>query len=90
MIGVEKTGNTSNNYINVFVGDVLCCGQAILYNSSRADVEATDSQQCRSHPLPSGVEVVNPVVPACLLLPSEQYPSVLITDAKSSNTVTIR
>lgn len=91
MIGVEKTGNTPT--INVLVGDVLCCGQAILYNSSRADVEAADSQdsqQCRNHPLPSGLEVLNPVIPPCLVLPSEQYPSVLITEAKSSNTVTIR
>ncbi|KAM7393995.1 hypothetical protein PAMP_020824 [Pampus punctatissimus] len=67
--------------------------KAILYKSSRADMEATDtqdSQQCRSHPLPSGLKVVNSVVPACLIPPSEQYPSVLITEAKSSNSVTIR
>ncbi|XP_071359622.1 tudor domain-containing protein 7A isoform X2 [Trachinotus anak] len=67
--------------------------KAILYNSSRTDIEATgsqESQQCRSHPLPSGVEVVGPVTPPCLVLPSEQYPSVLITDAKSSNAVTVR
>ncbi|XP_044202265.1 tudor domain-containing protein 7A isoform X1 [Thunnus albacares] len=67
--------------------------KAILYNSSRADVEAADSQdsqQCRNHPLPSGLEVLNLVIPPCLVLPSEQYPSVLITEAKSSNTVTIR
>lgn len=78
---------------NVFVIDVLSCGQAILYNSSRADMEATDSQesqQSRSHLLPSGLEVLGPVVPPCLVFPSEQYPSVLITDAKSSNAVTIR
>ncbi|CAK6976620.1 tudor domain-containing protein 7A [Scomber scombrus] len=67
--------------------------KAILYNSSREDLEATDSQgsqQCRSRPLPSGLEVVSPVVPTYLVLPLEQYPSVLITDAKSSTTVTIR
>ncbi|KAM9363643.1 tudor domain-containing protein 7A [Symphorus nematophorus] len=64
--------------------------KAIVYNSNRADTEATDSQQCRSHPLPSGVEVLGSVVPPCLVAPSEQYPSVLITDAKSSNAVTIR
>ncbi|XP_074486805.1 tudor domain-containing protein 7A [Sebastes fasciatus] len=67
--------------------------KAILYNFSRADTEATDSQerqQGRSHPLPSGLEVLAPVVPPCLVLPSEQYPSVLITDAKSSNAVTVR
>ncbi|XP_040892353.1 tudor domain-containing protein 7A [Toxotes jaculatrix] len=67
--------------------------KAILYNSSRTDEESTDiqdNQQCRIHPLPSGLEVLSPVVPPCLALPSEQYPSVLITDVKSSNAVTIR
>ncbi|XP_070775926.1 tudor domain-containing protein 7A [Enoplosus armatus] len=67
--------------------------KAILYNSSRAGTEDTvsqESQQCRSLPLPSGLEVLGPVVPPCLVLPSEQYPSVLITDAKSSNALTIR
>ncbi|XP_040000863.1 tudor domain-containing protein 7A isoform X3 [Xiphias gladius] len=67
--------------------------KAILYKSSRADTEATDSQesqQCTSHPLPSGLEVLGPAIPPCLVLPSEQYPSVLITDAKNSNAVTIR
>ncbi|XP_078124832.1 tudor domain-containing protein 7A [Sander vitreus] len=67
--------------------------KAILYNSSIADIEATysqESQQCRSHPLPSGLEVLGPVVPPCLVLPSEHYPSVLITDAKGSNAVTVR
>ncbi len=56
-------------------------------------MEATDSQesqQCRSNPLPSGLEVLGPVVPPFLVLPLEQYPSVLITDAKSCNAVTIR
>ncbi|XP_032385875.1 tudor domain-containing protein 7A isoform X2 [Etheostoma spectabile] len=67
--------------------------KAILYNSSIADMEDTysqEGQQCRSHPLPSGLEVLGPVVPPCLVLPSEQYPSVLITDAKGSNAVTVR
>ncbi|XP_042340663.1 tudor domain-containing protein 7A isoform X2 [Plectropomus leopardus] len=67
--------------------------KAILYISSRADTEATDSQdsqRCKSHPLPSGLEVLGPLVPSSLVLPFEQYPSVLITDAKSSNAVTIR
>uniref|UniRef100_A0A4W6D2F8 Tudor domain containing 7 a n=1 Tax=Lates calcarifer TaxID=8187 RepID=A0A4W6D2F8_LATCA len=67
--------------------------KAILYNSSRTDMEATDtqdSQQWRSHLLPSGLEVLGPVIPPCLVLPSEQYPSVLVTDVKSSNAVTIR
>ncbi|XP_058495612.1 tudor domain-containing protein 7A isoform X2 [Solea solea] len=65
--------------------------KAILYN--RTDMEATDSQEsklCRSHPLPSGLEVLSPTIPPRLVSPSEQYPSVLVTDAKSSNSVTIR
>ncbi|XP_047434630.1 tudor domain-containing protein 7A [Mugil cephalus] len=67
--------------------------KAILYNSSRADMgpaNGQESQQCSSYPLPSGLEVLGPVVPPCLVLPSEQYPSVLVTEAKSSNAVTIR
>ncbi|XP_078021949.1 tudor domain-containing protein 7A [Epinephelus lanceolatus] len=67
--------------------------KAILYFSSRADIEATDSQDSqrgKSHPLPSGLEVLGPVVPPSLVLPSEQYPSVLITDAQSSSAVTVR
>ncbi|XP_027139011.1 tudor domain-containing protein 7A isoform X1 [Larimichthys crocea] len=67
--------------------------KAILYNSSRADMEVTGSQenqQSRNHPLPSGLEVLAPVVPPCLVLPSDQYPSVLISDAPSSNAVTLR
>lgn len=51
--------------------------------------EGHDSQ-LRGHCLPSGVEVVSPVMPSHLVLPSEQYPSVLITEAKGSNAVTIR
>uniref|UniRef100_A0A671USH4 Tudor domain containing 7 a n=1 Tax=Sparus aurata TaxID=8175 RepID=A0A671USH4_SPAAU len=64
--------------------------KAILYICNTADMEATDSQQFSRHPLPSGLEVVGAVLPPPLVPPSEQYPSVLITDAKSSNTVTIR
>uniref|UniRef100_A0AAQ5XYP5 Tudor domain-containing protein 7 n=1 Tax=Amphiprion ocellaris TaxID=80972 RepID=A0AAQ5XYP5_AMPOC len=67
--------------------------RAILYNTSRADMESTDgqdNQQCSGHTLPSGLEVLSPVVPPCLVVPSEQYPSVLVTEAKSSNAVTIR
>ncbi|XP_056227991.1 tudor domain-containing protein 7A [Seriola aureovittata] len=67
--------------------------KAILYNASKTHMEATDnqeSQQFRSQPLPSGLKVLGPVIPPCLVLPSEQYPSVLITDAKSSNAVTVR
>ncbi|XP_034386971.1 tudor domain-containing protein 7A isoform X2 [Cyclopterus lumpus] len=67
--------------------------KAILYNSKSADMKDTQhhvDQPCRSHPLPSGLEVLGPVVPPCLVLPSEQYPSVLITNAKRSNAVTLR
>nr|XP_046264610.1 tudor domain-containing protein 7A isoform X2 [Scatophagus argus] len=67
--------------------------RAILYYCCRADTEATGdqkSQQPRSHPLPSGLEVTGPVLPPCLVLPSEQYPSVLIANARSSNAVTVR
>lgn len=56
-------------------------------------MEATvsqESQQCKSHVLPSGLEVLGPVVPPCLVVPSEQYPSVLITGAKGSNALTVR
>uniref|UniRef100_A0A3B5B2U2 Tudor domain containing 7 n=1 Tax=Stegastes partitus TaxID=144197 RepID=A0A3B5B2U2_9TELE len=67
--------------------------KAILYNSSRADIESTDgqdSQQYRSHPLPSGLEVLGPVIPPNLVVPSEQYSSVLVTEAKRSSAVTVR
>uniref|UniRef100_A0A8C3GCX2 Tudor domain containing 7 a n=1 Tax=Cyclopterus lumpus TaxID=8103 RepID=A0A8C3GCX2_CYCLU len=55
--------------------------KAILYNSKSADMKDTQhhvDQPCRSHPLPSGLEVLGPVVPPCLVLPSEQYPSVFV------------
>ncbi|XP_073336645.1 tudor domain-containing protein 7A [Pagrus major] len=64
--------------------------KAILYIYNSTHMEATDGQQCSRHPLPSGLEVVGPVMPPPLVPPSEQYPSVLITDAKNSNAVTIR
>ncbi|KAF3687443.1 Tudor domain-containing protein 7B [Channa argus] len=67
--------------------------KAILYNANRTDKEALDGeerQQCRSHVLPSGLQVLHTVIPPCLVLPTEQYPSVLITDAKTSNAVTVR
>lgn len=54
------------------------------------DLHQQECRECKSPPLPSGVEVVGPVFPARLVLPSEQYPSVLVADAKNSNTVTIR
>ncbi|XP_061736410.1 tudor domain-containing protein 7A-like isoform X1 [Nerophis ophidion] len=67
--------------------------KAILYYPIRGDMKATDvtdSMKGRSHMHPSGVEIVGPLVPPCLVHPSAQYPSVLVTDAKSSNAVTIR
>lgn len=76
-----------------FVDESFLFGQAILYNSNRGAMNVTDgqeSQQCTSNPLPSGLEVVGSIVPPRLTLPSEQYPSVLVTEAKSSNAVTVR
>ncbi|XP_041838081.1 tudor domain-containing protein 7A isoform X2 [Melanotaenia boesemani] len=67
--------------------------KAILYDSRQVDMElraSHESQPCRLTPLPSGLEVLGPKVPPRLTLPSEQYSSVLVTDAKSSNAVTIR
>ncbi|XP_061534830.1 tudor domain-containing protein 7A [Phycodurus eques] len=67
--------------------------KAILYKSMRVNLEQTDSrdsQKSRSYHLPSGVNVIGPKIPACLVHPSMQYPSVLVIDAKSSNAVTIR
>ncbi|XP_034454399.1 tudor domain-containing protein 7A [Hippoglossus hippoglossus] len=66
--------------------------RAILYISDSTDMEATDGQarqQC-SCPFPSGLEVPMPKITPGLPRPSEQYPSVLVTDAQSSNAVTIR
>ncbi|XP_071390141.1 tudor domain-containing protein 7A [Centroberyx affinis] len=65
--------------------------KAILYNFSIEDLGTTESQEpspCRS--LPSGLKVLGSVVPPPLVLPSEQYPSVLVTNAKNSNAVTVR
>nr|XP_061791473.1 tudor domain-containing protein 7A-like [Nerophis lumbriciformis] len=67
--------------------------KAILYTPMRVKLEETDStgsRKSRSHHFPSGLEVIGPVVPSCLVHPTVQYPSVLIIDAKSSNAVTIR
>ncbi|KAK7929331.1 hypothetical protein WMY93_005726 [Mugilogobius chulae] len=61
--------------------------KAILYYSGRDEME--DAEE-RAHPLPSGLEVVGAIVPPRLALPLEQFPSVLITDAKGSNAVTVR
>ncbi|XP_053275075.1 tudor domain-containing protein 7A [Pleuronectes platessa] len=65
--------------------------RAILYLSDSTDMEATDGQakqHCRC-PFPSGLEVPSPKITPGLPRPSEQFPSVLVTDAKS-NAVTIR
>ncbi len=77
-------------FIRVLISDALSCGQVILYDSSREERKAKESPRSIGQSLPSGVEVLGPVVPPPLVLPSEQYPSVLITEAKSSNAVTIR
>ncbi|XP_011611366.2 tudor domain-containing protein 7A isoform X1 [Takifugu rubripes] len=65
--------------------------KAILY-SSLTVTEAPDDEdkQCKEQKLPSGVKVWGPVMPPCLVGPSVQYSSVLITDVNSSNAVTIR
>uniref|UniRef100_A0A3B3ZE17 Tudor domain containing 7 n=1 Tax=Periophthalmus magnuspinnatus TaxID=409849 RepID=A0A3B3ZE17_9GOBI len=55
--------------------------KAILYYSGRGDSKTTEEQ---AHPLPSGLEVVGATAPPRLAFPSEQYPSVLVTDAKAS------
>lgn len=67
------------------------CIQAILYSSS-IDTEATDDEdkQYKEQTLPSGVKVWGPVLPPCLIGPSVQYSSVLITDVMNSNAITIR
>ncbi|KAM9769521.1 tudor domain-containing protein 7A [Menidia menidia] len=67
--------------------------KAILYKSRRVDEylgNGHDSQQCKSSPLPSGLEVLGSRVPPRLKPPSGQYSSVLVTEAKSGNGVTIR
>lgn len=71
--------------------DALLCIQAILY-SSLTDTEAPvdEDKQCKEQKLPSGVKVWAPVMPPCLVGPSVQYSSVLITDVNSSNAITIR
>ncbi|XP_061685862.1 tudor domain-containing protein 7A isoform X2 [Syngnathoides biaculeatus] len=67
--------------------------KAILYKSMTVNLEETDSrgsQKTRTYHLPSGIDVIGPGIPANLVHPSLQYPSVLVIDAKTSNAVTIR
>ncbi|XP_077460575.1 tudor domain-containing protein 7A [Stigmatopora argus] len=63
--------------------------KAILY-ASIAKRKETNQQKSRGYRLPSGLEVIGRVVPACLVHPSAQYSTVLIINAKSSNAVTVR
>ena len=72
--------------VNIFLNIILHI-QAILYSSPTDEDKAN---HCSDRTLPSGLEVWAPVVPPCLISPSVQYSSVLITDVKSSNAVTIR
>lgn len=71
---------------NIVPGARLCI-QAILYSSPTNEKK---EKQCTDQTLPSGLEVWGPVLPPCLVSPSVQYSSVLISDVKSSNSVTIR
>ncbi|XP_068607130.1 tudor domain-containing protein 7A [Brachionichthys hirsutus] len=67
--------------------------KVILYCAGPEGMEATRGQgyqRCSLSYGPSGVEIVGPVVPPALRLPTEQYPSVLVTEATSGNTVTVR
>uniref|UniRef100_UPI003AAD656D tudor domain-containing protein 7A-like n=1 Tax=Centroberyx gerrardi TaxID=166262 RepID=UPI003AAD656D len=64
--------------------------KAILYNFSIEDLGTTESQESPCRSPPSGLKVLGSVVPPPLVLPSEQYPSVLVTNAKNSNAVTVR
>ncbi|KAM4750133.1 tudor domain-containing protein 7A [Anableps anableps] len=64
--------------------------KAILYTSCQVNMDLTNSQQTRSNCLPSGVEVFGLVVPPPLTRPPEDCPSVLVTEAKSTNALTIR
>lgn len=73
-------------FLNI-VSAALLCIQAILY-SSPTDEEK--DKQCTDQTFPSGLVVGGTVLPPCLVGPSVQYSSVLITDVKSSNAITIR
>ncbi|XP_034044543.1 tudor domain-containing protein 7B-like [Thalassophryne amazonica] len=86
------------NDLSLFL-DICSIDYPILHDKSKAilylsvDEEATkdrDTQHDRKNPYPSGLEVLGPVVPPALVPPLVQYPSVLITDAKSTTAVTVR
>ncbi|XP_032418048.1 tudor domain-containing protein 7A [Xiphophorus hellerii] len=64
--------------------------RAILYYSCQVNVDLTNNQQTLISPLPSGLEALGPVVPPPLTQPPEVCPSVLVTEAKSTNALTIR
>ncbi|XP_014824968.1 PREDICTED: tudor domain-containing protein 7A-like isoform X2 [Poecilia mexicana] len=64
--------------------------RAILYYSCQVNMDLTNSQQTLISPLPSGLEALGPVVPPPLTPPPEDCPSVLVTEAKSANALTIR
>ncbi|XP_008414332.1 tudor domain-containing protein 7A isoform X2 [Poecilia reticulata] len=64
--------------------------RAILYYTCQVNMNLTNSQQTLISPLPSGLDVLGPVVPPPLAPPPEDCPSVLVTEAKSTNALTIR
>lgn len=53
-------------------------------------MDLKNNQQTLIRPLPSGLEALGPVVPPPLTQPPEDCPSVLVTEAKSSNALTVR
>ncbi|XP_076023389.1 tudor domain-containing protein 7A isoform X2 [Genypterus blacodes] len=64
--------------------------KAILYDRV-AEGESTDSQpRGQGRNCSSGIDVLGAVTPPYLVPPSEQYPSVLITEAKGGSAVTVR
>ena len=66
----------------------LCPSQAILYERRKA--ESQRAEPCCTPPPASGVRVLGVQAPPSLTLPTEQYPSVLVADARGSDRVTVR
>ncbi|XP_056136395.1 tudor domain-containing protein 7A [Lampris incognitus] len=67
--------------------------KAILCSSSITDTCTTKSKasnSCSSSILPSGLGALAPVLPPPLIVPTEQFSSVLVTDAKNTKAVTVR